>query len=70
MLDFRWLIACYSVAVCITMLMVILPIYIFLLQGSRLVLVLHGRPNNAMGIYREGTELWVNPSRHTICSRL
>ena len=34
-----------------------------LFQGSRLVLVLHGRPNNAMGICREGTELWVNPSR-------
>ncbi|KAF8514379.1 hypothetical protein JB92DRAFT_3096190 [Gautieria morchelliformis] len=29
--------------------------------GSRLVLALHGNPRETMGIYQQGTELWVTP---------
>ncbi|KAF8481393.1 hypothetical protein JB92DRAFT_1737840 [Gautieria morchelliformis] len=33
--------------------------------GSRLVLTLYGNPNDALGIYNQGTELWVS-SRLTV----
>ncbi|KAF8514386.1 hypothetical protein JB92DRAFT_144356 [Gautieria morchelliformis] len=36
------------------------------IAGSRIVLTLHGNPQDPLGIYRKGTEMRVDPSRRTL----
>ena len=60
-LDLRWLVASYSVVVCVTYLPS--PDTLTPSQPSRLVLMLHGDLGSEMGIYQQGTELRVEPTR-------
>jgi len=65
-LHLRWLVAIYSVAVWVDY----LASSAYLAshtssQGSRLALTLHGNLHGPMGIYRQGTELWVDRINRT-----